>query len=205
MARPKSLPNKRKLTDQVINNSTSERGRTLVWDTKLGGLALAVYPTGRKVFKCVYAFGGRTRWYTIGRADHVDLDNARKLAAKILLKVATDVDPQAERRAERSKGTFEELATQYLEQRAKKKNRSWRQSNSLVQKHLIPRWAKLKASSISRSDIRSAMAAIESKSVANQSLAAASAIFSFAIRESLGDTTASGLGRCWWWPMATRS
>jgi integrase len=118
-----------------------------------------------------------------------DLDNARKLAANILLKVATDVDPQAERRAERSRGTFEELAEQYVEQRAKKKNKSWRQADALVRRFLVPRWGKLKASSISRGDVRGAIAAIESKSVANQTLAAASAIFSFAIRESFAGMT----------------
>jgi hypothetical protein len=127
MARPRSdgLPakqaSKKKLTDQLIKGLSSERGRDMVWDTKVGGLALAVYPTGRKVFKVIYSFGGRTRWYTIGRADQVDLDNARKLAAQVLLKVATDQDPQAERRADRSRGTFEELSASYVEQ-CKRKN-----------------------------------------------------------------------------------
>ena len=101
---PSSPPNKRKLTDQFIGGISSD-ARTIVWDTKVGGLALAVYPTGRKVFKCVYPFQGRTRWYTIGRADAVNLKDARKLAGQVLLQVATDVDPQAERRAARSRGT----------------------------------------------------------------------------------------------------
>ena len=146
---PSSPPNKRKLTDQFIGCISSD-ARTIVWDTKVGGLALAVYPTGRKVFKCVYPFQGRTRWYTIGRADAVNLKDARKLAGQVLLQVATDVDPQAERRAARSRDTFEELAKQYVEQHAKKKNKSWRQSEALVQKHLLPKWGKLRGSTISR-------------------------------------------------------
>jgi integrase len=177
-------PNKRKLTDQFIKSLSSQK-RTLVWDTKLGGLALAVYPTGKKVFKCIYAFGGRTRWYTIGRADAIDLDSARRLAAQVLLKVATDVDPQAERSAQRSRGTFEELSASYVEQYAKKKNKAWAQSDKLVRKHLIPKWGKLQAAAITRSDVKAAMAAISSESVANQTLAAASAIFSWAIREEI--------------------
>ena len=182
---PSSPPNKRKLTDQFIGCISSD-ARTIVWDTKVGGLALAVYPTGRKVFKCVYPFQGRTRWYTIGRADAVNLKDARKLAGQVLLQVATDVDPQAERRAARSRDTFEELAKQYVEQHAKKKNKSWRQSEALVQKHLLPKWGKLRASTISRSDVKSVMAGIASPGVANLTLASASAIFSWAIKEDVG-------------------
>jgi integrase len=102
---------------------------------------------------------------------------------------ATDQDPQAERQAERSKGTFEELHTQYLEQYAKKKNKSWHQADKLVRRNLLPRWGKLKASSITRSDVKAAIAHIESESVQNQSLAAASAIFSWAIKEEIAGVT----------------
>jgi Arm DNA-binding domain len=87
MARPRSdglpslPPSKKLLTRQLIKNLTVVSGRTLVWDSKLGGLALACYPSGRKVYKVIYSFGRRTRWFTIGRADQIDLDDARKLAA----------------------------------------------------------------------------------------------------------------------------
>lgn len=181
-------PNKRKLTDQFIKGVSSQK-RDLVWDAKIGGLALAVYPTGKKVFKCIYQFGGRTRWYTIGRADSIDLDNARKLAAQVLLKVATDVDPQSERIANRSKGTFEELAQQYVEQYAKKKNKAWAEQDRLVRRNFVPRLGRLQAGKITRSDVKAAFSSIKSNSSANQTLAAASAIFSWAIREDIGGVT----------------
>jgi integrase len=195
MARPRSdgLPSlptsKRLLTRQLIKALTSTT-RTLTWDTKLHGFVIATYPSGRKIFKCIYPFAGRTRWYTIGKADQIDLDDARKLAANILLKVATDIDPAAERAAQRSHGTFEELYAQYLEY-AKKKNKSWHQAEKLVRRNLLPRWGKLKASSITRSDVKAAVAAIESESVQNQTLAAASAIFSWAIKEEVAGVTAN--------------
>ena len=95
---PSRDPNKRRLTDFFVNRlAADERRSFLVWDTKAGGLAVAVYPTGHKTWKCIYPFGGRTRWYTIGKVDAISLGDARKLAAQVLLKVATDVDPQAER------------------------------------------------------------------------------------------------------------
>ena len=70
----------------------------------------------------------------------IGLSDARRLAAEAMLAVARGADPAAERRAARSRGTFAELATSYVEQHAKKHNRSWRQADALVRRHLIPRW-----------------------------------------------------------------
>ena len=105
-----------------------------------------------------------------------------------MFKVAEGTDPAAEKQAERSKGTFEELAVQYLEEYAKRKNRSWKQADALVQRHLIPQWGKLQAADISRTDVKAMMARIKAPIVANQTLAAASAIFAWAIREGIVKT-----------------
>jgi hypothetical protein len=63
------------------------------------------------------------------------------------------------------------------------KNKSWNQADALVRKHLLLRWGKLRAADISRSDVKAMMVRIEAPIVSNQTLAAASAIFSWAIRE----------------------
>ena len=94
-------------------------------------------------------------------------------------------DPQAQRKAERSLGTFEDLASRYLDY-AQRKNKSWRQADALVRRHLLPRWAKLRAADISRSDVKSTIARITAPIVANQTLASASAMFAWAIREEFG-------------------
>src|ERR1019366_3036735 len=112
--------------------------------------------------------------------------DARKLAHRIMFAVAEGKDPAAKKKAERSKGTFEELATRYVEEHAKRRNRSWKQADALVHKHLLPRWGKLKATDVARSDVKAMMTRIAAPIVANQVLAAASAIFSWAIREEFG-------------------
>lgn len=104
------------------------------------------------------------------------------LAAEVMLEVARGKDPAAEKRAERSKGPFGELAGPYVEEYAKRHNKSWRQADTLVRRHLLSRWGALQAASISRSDIKAMMTGIEAPVVANQTLAAASAIFSWAMR-----------------------
>jgi hypothetical protein len=76
---------------------------------------------------------------------------------------------------------------QYVEFHAKKHNKSWRQAEALVRRHLLPAWGKLKAAAITRADVRAVMVRIEAPSVANQVLASASAIFSWAVRQEIVD------------------
>jgi hypothetical protein len=52
-----------------------------------------------------------------------------------------------------------------------------------VTKHLLPRWSKLKTIDIRRSDVKTLIGNIAAPIVANQTLAAASAIFSWGIAE----------------------
>ncbi|MGC1827952.1 MAG: Arm DNA-binding domain-containing protein, partial [Pseudolabrys sp.] len=138
---------------------------------------LQVRPSGHKAWKAIYAHRGRPRWYHLGNAGAIKVTDARKLASRIMFNVAEGKDPAAERKAHRSKGTFEELSERYVAEYAKRKNKSWQQPDKLVRKHLLPRWGKLHATAITRSDVKAAAAAITSPSVRNQTLAAASAIF----------------------------
>jgi hypothetical protein len=85
----------------------------MVWDSAQWGLALRMEPTGHAAWKVVSPFGGRPRWFHIGSAAAIGLADARKLASRIMYQVAEGKDPCAERKAERGKGTFEELALRY--------------------------------------------------------------------------------------------
>ena len=63
--------------------------------------------------------------------------------------------------------------------------RSWRQADALIGRHVLPRWAKLQASTITRGDVKAMMARIDAPIAANQVLAATSAIFTWAVREEI--------------------
>jgi integrase len=180
-----AAPNKRKLNDLFVKRLAPTDRPYLVWDDYQRGLAVNVQPTGRKTYKCIYSLRGRPRWYSLGSADAIGLADARKLASRVMFAVAEGKDPAAERKAERSKGTFEELAGRYVEQYSKRNNKSWKQAETLVRRYLLPRWGKLPAQLITRSDVKTAMASITAPVLANQVLASASAIFSWAIREEL--------------------
>jgi integrase len=178
-------PNKRKLSELFLRSLKPQAKKFLVWDTQQRGLALLVQPSNHRSWKVIYSRRGRPRWYHIGAADAIGLANARRLAADVMYKVAQGKDPAAERKAERSKGSFEELAKKYVEEFAKKKNRSWKQADDHIRRHVIPRLGKMLVTDITRADVRSMMSRIAAPISANQALAYTSAIFTWAIKQDL--------------------
>jgi integrase len=170
---------KRPLTDLFVRRVKPRAKTFRVYDAKAPGLLLRVHTSGRKTFVFMYNIRGRTRWFTIG---DVALSDARRMATKLRTNVLIENrDPATERREDRDAGTFAQLAQRYVDEHAKRRNKSWRQADYLVRAHLLPGWGRLVAKSITRADVRKAIAAIASPSVANQVLAAASAIFSFGV------------------------
>ena len=187
---------KRRLTELTVHKLPPAAATYLVWDTHQRGLAIRIQPTGRKAWYVVYSRRGRPRWLHLGDAGVIGLADARQMAAEAMLAVAKGKDPAAEKRAERGAGTFAELAERYVEHYAKRRNKSWAQADKLIRRHALPRWGKLQAASISRADVRAMMSRIEAPVLANQVLAAVSAVFSWAVKqEVVGTNPCRGVDR----------
>jgi len=154
-------PTKKNLSDTFLRKLKPSDKTFVVWDARQHGLAVMVQPTGHRAWKCVYRHRGMARWFHLGNANAIHLTDARRMAAKIMVQAAEGKDPAAERKAERSRGTFEELANRYRDQYAKKKNKSWAQADSLIRRFLIPKWGKLIATDITRSDVRAMMSRVD--------------------------------------------
>ena len=174
--------NKIALTELTVRKVKAEGHAVNIWDTKQPGLLLRVQTSGHRSFKFVYSLRSRARWYHIGQ---VGLADARRIAAKLRLAVAEGRDPLAERRAERGNLTFAELAERYVDQYAKKRNKSWRQADYLIRTNSLPHWSSLDARSITRADVRALMAKIGAAVTANQTVAACSAVFNWAVKQEL--------------------
>jgi integrase len=183
--RAKRAVRKKQLTELTVRKAPPERAPYLIWDRQQHGLALRVHPSGNRAWMTIYSRHGRPRWLRLGDANAIGLADARILAAEAMLAVARGGDPAAEKQAERGAGTFAELAGKYVEQHAKKHNKSWRQAETLVRRHALPRWGKLQATTLTRGDVKELMRKIEAPVVANQTLAAVSAIFTWAVREEI--------------------
>ena len=183
--RPKKPARKLRLIELSVYKAKPKTAAYAMWDTKQAGLALRVQPSGSRSWYCVYSYRGRPRWLRLGDAGAIGLSDARMLAAEAMLAVARGKDPAADKRAERGAGTFADVAARYLEQHAKRHNKSWQQADKLIRRHALPRWGKLQAATITRADVKAMMANIEAPIVANQTLAAVSAIFSWALKEEI--------------------
>jgi hypothetical protein len=116
-----------------------------------------------------------------------------------MVAVAEGGDPHADRLALRGRGSFEQAARRYVEEYASKRNKSFRQADALVARYLLPRWGKLDIGSIRKADVKAAMAAVAAPVPANQVLAAASAVFSWAARQDIVAVTHAAV-----WSATTR-
>ena len=103
-----------------------------------------------------------------------------------MYQVAKGLDSAAERKAQRSQLTLEQLSARYLEDYAKIKNRSWQQADKLVRRFLLPQLGQLSACGIRHDDVDRMIRSIKAPVPANETLAATSAIFTWAIKKQLG-------------------
>src|SRR5262245_22439190 len=128
---PARTPEKRRLTELAVKKAKLRSEAYLIWDTHQRWLAIRAQPTGAKAWQWTSGDRRRPRWLHLGDATAIGLAAARTLAAEAMLAVARGQDPAAEKRAERGAGMFADLAGRYVEQYARKENKSWQQSDYL--------------------------------------------------------------------------
>ena len=116
---------------------TGGKGQCVYWDEALESCGLRVHPSGRRVYVCAYRINQRKRLATLGRADALSLDQARKKAMAYLAKAANQDDPQSNLDAQRQLKTIDELVEAYIEGHAKKKKKTWKEDQSYLKRHVV--------------------------------------------------------------------
>jgi integrase len=154
-----------------------------IWDASTPGLCLRIQPTGHRALKFVFSHCGKPQWFDLGR---IDLATARRLVAvELRPAVIMGRNPLTEKRARGDGDTFSMVADRYLREYAQKRHKKWREARRLIEKYALPPWARRPARSISRADVKALVARIKSPSVANVTLSSISAVFTWAVRESV--------------------
>jgi integrase len=158
-------------------------------DGKVRGLYLRVSPGGKKSWILMYRRKGRLRKYTFAPYPDLGLADARRRAREILHDVASGRDPAAERKADRSAETFQQLADLYLQKHAIRK-RSASEDGRILKHDLLPHWGSWKAKDVTRRDVRELVATVAQRApiMANRVLALARKMFNFGISEDLVET-----------------
>lgn len=154
------------------------------WDAELKGFGVRVFPSGRKAFLVAYRADGRKRFLTLGTFGRdLTADEARKRAMARLGEVASGKDPAAARDQDRQGETLRDLASAYMERHGNAK-KSGAEDLRRLERHILPKWGKLKVRAITRADVAALHARIGKAHPyeANRVLALLSKMFELARR-----------------------
>ena len=186
-----------KFTDASIKALKPISERYEKWETNGKGFGIRVSPASRKTFIFMFRFDGTARRMTLGSYPRITLSRAHELHAKARQELEKGIDPGIEsvrgKRQAREAYTVSELVHDYIEKHAKRKKRSWKEDQRILNKDVIPGWGKRKAASITRLEVvnlldgvRDRAEAIGGKGVqANRTLEIIRKMYNFAVGRSI--------------------
>ena len=127
--------------------------RQIIWDNRVPGFGLRLYPSGKKSFVIQYRDQcRRTRLMTLGSYGVLTPAQARELATRRLLEVAQGEDPLAKRRSP-SAGTVRDFVEVWLGDHARPNRKTWREDQRRLVKHVIPTLGTKALSAVQRADV----------------------------------------------------
>lgn len=129
------------------------KSQWIFWDAAMPGFGLRIFPNGRRSYVCGYRVQRRKRLATLGRADVLTLEQARRKAKTYLGQVCGGEDPQSVADAERAACSVKTLVEIYLDRHARPKKRSWKRDQSLLRRVLIRELGTRLAQSLTSADI----------------------------------------------------
>ncbi|MBS0351615.1 MAG: integrase family protein [Proteobacteria bacterium] len=116
-----------RLTKSIVDRiePPTERDQAFYRDAQLKGFAVRVTASGVKSFIVEKLVGGKVRGMTIGRYGELTVEQARREAQKLLGKIATSIDPRAEKQTiELHATTLDQAFQDYLKARKALKPRT---------------------------------------------------------------------------------
>jgi integrase len=178
------------LTPRAIEAAKPRAARYGKADGLVPGLRVIVHPSGAKVFALFTRVNGRLVNFKLGSATVLSLAQAREEARRKLGLIAAGTDPRlAKQEAVQSEQeTVETLVKQFIERHAKVHNRSWQETERLLQREVLSQWRGRPITSITRRDVIDLLDRIRDRGariVANRTLAAMRKMFSWAIQRDL--------------------
>jgi integrase len=187
------------LTAKAIEKLKASTSARYISDGKVPGLQLRVAPDGSRSWSVRYRIGKQQRRLTLGDAavvplaDDADKGNlsARTRARRALQQAKDGIDPAAAKQERREADTFAQLADEYIEKYAKKRKKSWREDQRILNADILPHWKHRLVRDLTRRDVRTRVDAIAERApiVANRVVALLSKVFMFALDREIIDTS----------------
>jgi hypothetical protein len=102
------------LNETAVKSVKPEQKARKIYDER--GLFLFVPPTGARLWRLKYKFGGREKLLALGEWPHTSVKRARERRDEAHRLLADGIDPAAKKKAERAAiaDTFSALAREYL-------------------------------------------------------------------------------------------
>ena len=146
-----------KLTKTIVEKAPTKRQSDyFIWDTKLPGFGLRVYPSGIRKYVVQYrARDNRQRRAVIGPHGVLTVENARDIARQMLAAVKQGSDPAAERKSAREAPTVRDLSRDYLDRHAvpNKRPSSVADDEAMLSRVILPKLGAVKVAAVGRPDI----------------------------------------------------
>lgn len=176
-----------KLTKAFVEKAQAPDGKDQIFyrDSEIKGFALRVTSSGAKSFVVETLIGNKVRRMTLGKFGKITAEQARNEAKKLLGKIATGIDPIAERKEKKVKSiTLKEAFDAYLLARKDLKPNTLIDYDRLM-KQVLPDWQNKPLLDITKDMIakRHRVYGERSKARANSGMRLLRAIFNFAAGE----------------------
>ena len=186
---------RKKLTDAAVNRlKAPESGRMEYWDATLPGFGLRITDKGAKSWVVMYRVGGRLRRLTLGSYPAISLKDARREAGEAMREAAKGNDPATMKALAKHQrvDTFKEVAEEFIERHAKRNTRSWKATESILNRNVTPSWGSRPIGEITRRDVIEALDKVMDRGepyAANRLLAAVRKLFNWALERDIIDTS----------------
>lgn len=169
--------NKKISSDLQISKLKPTIAQYEVRDSKISGLTLRVSPKGKKTFYYNYRFSRQKHRRVIGEHPYVTLSQARDEAHRLKAALVAGHDPKQKSRQAYTANDklYAKVAAEYIERYAKKRTRSWKETERILIRQIAPYFPELSVDHLSRKAIKSVLSDIEEKkgpSAANHAFAA---------------------------------
>jgi integrase len=171
-----------RLTAKGIEAAAPAAKRREIPDALLPGLYLIVQPSGAKSWAVRYRLHGRSHKHTIGRHPVFDLKAARDAGTKALRAVAEGRAPGAQRA-----DTVDAAVAQFMDRHARRhyRPRPLKETERLLNRHVLARWRGRKLDSITRGDVRALLDSVSAPIMANRLHNLVSKLFNWAVAADL--------------------
>lgn len=130
-------------------------GQVDYWDPTLPGFGMRVSSGGTRTWVAMYRYNGIKRRMKIGNCPPKSLADARDEAREALRKAEKGEDPASERKRVKVRmDTVDDLAALYIEQHAKRKKRSWKKDEQILNREVLPLIGRKRVVDVRRHDVR---------------------------------------------------